>query len=575
MKMWMTVVTITFSAKTQIVMRKLFLLLASVVVIAVSFSSCQKDKEESITRFTAKMENCADQQDNKTFLDGTKLKWVVGDRVKVYGQGGNGASCRVSSTDETGTYATLDYVSGQLGFTPYKAIYPENCAISKTTIVLPSVQWSNSGNLVDFPMYSESSTNEFRFKNLCGVLKIHLQQANVTISKIKVIADNICGTFTIQGSSEQPIANYSSNGHNTVTLALTNYQNITNGQDFYVCLPAGTYSTMQLNIYSSNGQYCTKSGHNISVERSKYSTIRVTNMEFNEVDIQEGRLPGLFSVANNRQVYFSQGNLQYSNLGTHSVFGHQTMPGTWRFAESQWDMIGNGNSNISESYTGWIDLFGWGTSGWNNGNYNYMPYSSDDSWDGIEVGYGYGPFDGSSAYYDLTGAYANSDWGVYNAISNGGDIPGLWRTLSKEECEYLLFLRPNATNLNVTATVNGIHGLIILPDNWTTPSAINLTLSGSWNNNVYTISQWNIMEQAGAVFLPASLRIGSYVGGYDGYYGYWTSSKGDASDYPSKDAYMLTFTESRVVNYSIENYESIRQGHDRYVGLPVRLVQDK
>ena len=62
----------------------------------------------------------------------------------------------------------------------------------------------------------------------------------------------------------------------------------------------------------------------------------------------EGALKGQFSVAADEQVFFSQGNLQY-----------QASTDTWRFAENQYDMVGADNKNISATYTGWIDLFGW------------------------------------------------------------------------------------------------------------------------------------------------------------------------------------------------------------------------
>ncbi|MBO7465270.1 MAG: hypothetical protein J6T56_05395, partial [Bacteroidales bacterium] len=80
-------------------------------------------------------------------------------------------------------------------------------------------------------------------------------------------------------------------------------------------------------------------------------------------------------------VIFSPGNLQWSatNGGTqateHGVAGGSTAEGTWRFSEHQWDFVGNANygnvyannvkcdnSKISATYTGWIDLFGWGTA---------------------------------------------------------------------------------------------------------------------------------------------------------------------------------------------------------------------
>ena len=57
-----------------------------------------------------------------------------------------------------------------------------------------------------------------------------------------------------------------------------------------------------------------------------------------------------FSVGYNSQVYLADSNLQYNPAQNE-----------WRFAENPWDFIGAANQNISPSYDGWIDLFGWGT----------------------------------------------------------------------------------------------------------------------------------------------------------------------------------------------------------------------
>ena len=58
----------------------------------------------------------------------------------------------------------------------------------------------------------------------------------------------------------------------------------------------------------------------------------------------------MFSVAADKTVTFSPGNLQYHAANDE-----------WRFAPSQLDYIGDDNANISETYNGWIDLFCWGT----------------------------------------------------------------------------------------------------------------------------------------------------------------------------------------------------------------------
>ena len=137
----------------------------------------------------------------------------------------------------------------------------------------------------------------------------------------------------------------------------------------------------------------------------------------------QGILNGKFSISDDKQIYFSQGNLQYNAVqGTHDCSDGTTKEGTWRFAEHQYDRIGSQNSNISATYDGWIDLFGWGTSGWNSGANEYQPYSTSD------VNGNYYP--GGSYSNNLTGSYANADWGVYNAIFNGGNQAGMWRTLT-------------------------------------------------------------------------------------------------------------------------------------------------
>lgn len=159
--------------------------------------------------------------------------------------------------------------------------------------------------------------------------------------------------------------------------------------------------------------------------------------------IPTGAINSLFTInENGDQVYFSLGNLQY-----------QASTNTFQFANNQLEYIGRLNFNISSTYDGWIDLFGWGTSGWDCG----MPYYHP--WDHNTTG-PYGP-----AGYDLTGEYANSDWGIYNPIINGGNQAGLWRTLTQPEWETLLMTRQTPSGIRyVKATIGETTGLLIIPD---------------------------------------------------------------------------------------------------------------
>lgn len=233
-----------------------------------------------------------------------------------------------------------------------------------------------------------------------------------------------------------------------------------------------------------------------------------------------------FSVSPTTQVMFSPGNLQYNaSIDSHLCADGTTKAGTWRFAEHQWDIVGNGygqtwalHDNIiggtvegsnNRDYNGWRDLFCWGTSGWNSGANSYLPECTNEIYTDYYVG--------NDASNNLTGEYAYADWGIYNQIGN--DAPNTWRTLTKDEWVYLFGSRADALNKYGAAKVNGITGVVILPDDWTLPNGCSfvagMTIANDYKdwqqvNNVYVGNQWELMEANGAVFLPASgLRTGN------------------------------------------------------------------
>ena len=256
-----------------------------------------------------------------------------------------------------------------------------------------------------------------------------------------------------------------------------------------------------------------------------------------------GVLPGLFSVSSTQQVNFSQGNLQY-----------QASTNTWRFADNQYDYIGNNNSNISSTYSGWIDLFGWGTSGYNHGAVCYQPWSTSLSNSDY---YAYG--DVTYNLYDQTG---KADWG-YNAISNGGSAENMWRTLTMNEWGYVLLSRNTNSGIRYAkAQVNGINGIILLPDNWnsSTYSLNNTnTIDASYTTNIINSTDWSSIEMAGAVFIPAAgFRYGLTVN-VSSLGAYWSSGG------------YLTITIAPCLSFYDNNLVAT-DGDNRRNGLSVRLV---
>ena len=428
-----------------------------------TITSCQKDATGDGSQFRATMESTAD---GKTVLSGTALNWVSGDRVAIYGTAGRGLYA--ATPQSPATVATLDNVSGETGDGPFRAFYPASLTTDGVNITLPAAQTYVENSLNEFPMYAESATNQLSFRNLCGVLKLHLTKANTNITAITVKANaEICGDYTVSYVNDVPQLSYTGNGSNTVTMTCTTAQSIDNGRDFYIYLPATFDSLKSIELNTSDGRYCVKTVKSnvcINVQRSEVTEIEFGESDMNFVEpLPQGALPGLFSVSATQQVRFSQGNLYY-----------QPSTQTWRLADHQNDYVGLGGDIVDATYNGWIDHFGWGT--------------------------GANPTLASYNDYDYN-TYV--EWGS-NAISNGGSQANPWRTLTSSEWDYLFYSRTNASSKYGTGCVNGVFGLIILPDSWTLPEgcSFNVGINGL-NNNSYPLSEWADMEAAGALFLPA------------------------------------------------------------------------
>lgn len=287
-----------------------------------------------------------------------------------------------------------------------------------------------------------------------------------------------------------------------------------------------------------------------------------------------GVLPGYFSVNDTHQVRFSKGNLQY-----------KASADVWRFGNHQYDYRGVGNNYRSASYTGWIDQFAWATSGYHDPidfeNTYYLPYLQYYSSSGC------GP-SSRMADWDLVGTNAHYDWGVHNPIANGGNTPGQWRTLTSDEWEYIINGRPNAHNLQGWATVNGVRGMVLLPDNWTSPAGITFAnthtqATSNYAQNVYDTTQWVIMEAAGAVFLPTTgtTAENSYYGNYwsstcyrpNTIFQSWTSSANylywNVNIYTEEPGYYLYTSPNSIIIYYPSIYSNSKSSNKF-----VRLVKD-
>ena len=257
---------------------------------------------------------------------------------------------------------------------------------------------------------------------------------------------------------------------------------------------------------------------------------------FTTLGTEADPIEGEFSVSEDKKVQFAKGNLQYGrdfNWDDH-----------WKLAEHQYDILGlnnletqevneYGNRFPSEEH---LDLFCWSTRNSNKGTIHTYPVDDDSYYKGAFVEWGTLP--------EFTSIYGQG-----------------WQTLSKDEWTYLLTGRENAATLKSLATVAGVKGLILLPDDWKggTPAA------------TYTAAKWVTMETAGAVFLPAagtltvsdegSHTIATVNGLDDGIGNYWSSTPSETD----VNAFATTFNATKVTPA-----EDIY----RRIGSAVRLVKE-
>lgn len=452
-------------------MKKIILSLAAIALMCMV--SCQKD-DRGYDIFKASIED-----NGKVLLGGdNSVQWQAGDQIKVY----NTAKASVFTASNISTDGlTCDFIlssGGKIYGDIISAYYPATC-FSHGDVVLPPMQEYDATNpIANVPMYAKTTDNTLHFKNLCSLLKLTLQKTDTVVKRISVTTDKgIWGTFHIDSSSSNYciMADATSN-NKTVMLTCGSGVDITNATDFYIYLPCGTYSTFEVKVYTSHDCCCTITPTASSVTAARNTIHQVSRNSMTFV------APAKFSVSYNTKVTFSEGNLQY-----------QPSSNTFVFAANQYDVIGSANENVSSSYTGMLDLFGYATSGYlgdaTHRPTNYRPWS----WE---------PTDANYLQADMTGDLAHFDWGVHNAIS--GYPAGEWRTLTANEWKYLLTTRSG--NRYAGVYVNSVQGILIYPDSYTWPSSItapqktNEIPDKNWPS--YTTNQWNTLKAAGFVFLP-------------------------------------------------------------------------
>lgn len=521
--------------------------------------------------------------DNQPLWDSNDPVWVNGDNTRVISD--------ISTSD--GTYAKIKGVTSS---TSYLAIYPAEMATgnaSHASIIIPASQ-TYDANKIKFPMvaYSDNSNKHLFFYNLCSLLKVSVSN-NITngptlsLKKISVrSSDNLlCGTMALTVSSSTVTAGTPTNGGKEVELDLGSGVSVapsTTSQDFYIAVaPFATENDITITVTTTDNKIFSRTRTISYLDINTIASARLNVTTAAQLD------PIGAATVGNLKVISAPGNLQFKT-GSNNNYNDR---GEFRFADNQYDYIGNGNGTVSgsnnqiympsgntnhiyvHSYStnnNWIDLFGWATSGSRQSSTNPDIANSGHN---VRTGCYANPNTGNYGPEGSGVANTAYDWGANNSFFLGSG----WRTLTGAEWYYLMKTR-SASSLNgtddarfacVTLHIDNmdIKGTFIFPDHlhWpigvpypTTINAANTAFSPT-----YTSSQWDLLEAEGVWFLPAAGYRNTATNSINSFNniqtaGYYWSTLGGGS---GNAQYMNVCTGERAFL-------------DRHKGCSVRLVKN-
>lgn len=609
----------------------------SIVLIAAAclLGACKKeDQKEKVVLGTAIEEVNSNQ---KAYIDNDRyVCFAANDVVKV-----NNEDATISADGRTGNLS-VTRTSSYNAVYPKSILANQNSAVPTTNVrvVLPSEQTyvtksmgGSTRQIVDMPMagYLGSETGTIQFRNLCSVLRVIIHNNKTIplgIKRITVRASDafLCGSGTIAditGNTAAPqieMNNTNTAVQNEVSLQMTAPVNVAvnASKEFYIVIPAipstATTNKFTVEVVADsivNNVSCATFRYTKTQGAGKTGYIARNKLGSAAFHLDRTTPPDqpylIIDCGNSnvsKRLMVAPGNLQY-----------QASSDSWRFAANGYDFVGGAMLNYGSGWqtqlgatlndltpnnmpygskingvtqgdrknqSGWIDLFGWGTSGKGTKRTDYpagynnwceMPYAMENNMynngttGNVSYTQYYGPASGS-----LTG---NWDWGVNEILNQRtGNKETGWRTLSKDEWDCLIQDKSqygyacfketkytDASNYPNTGRTRYQGGIVLLPKGFIDPecctehqningqtvqsgnkkflpsSEFPANTEGAFNQNIYTKADWGKMEAAGAIFLPATGTRGlfsvqnspqSIQGGVVAQY--WTTSNANTNE---------------------------------------------
>ena len=254
----------------------LFLAVFAIAAMA-GICSCSNDDElaagqgKSIHVFTATMEG--NPATRATFNStGKYAEWEVNDEINI-----NGKSYKAKSAGAATSFVATDGDAEGETFTAY---FPASLYNEGTPTLPSAISETYVAGRFNMPMYATSNNNELEFKNLCGVIAVTVNNDVIeTVKKITVSSSDkaISGAFTVTENA----AELTEPSETANTLTVTYNESViideTDGNVFYIPVPAQTYTNLTI-VLDADGTGTTTSciivkDGTATVERSKLYSV--------------------------------------------------------------------------------------------------------------------------------------------------------------------------------------------------------------------------------------------------------------------------------------------------------------
>ncbi len=419
--------------------------------LAVSVASCEKDispiehgPDQGKQIRTEVIGVKTESEATKVTLSGTTYGWVDGDEIAVW-TGTNATSGSFQDCEVSGGKISVTLGEGQARYN--YAIYPaavkdaSNYGQGTLNVILPSSYTLAQVSGENTPL-PMVAVNDKESSNLT-----FYNVAGLLRVTVKAIPSDATGLlFQFPGKKVNGTFAVTNPGAGTSTIS--NAAPGLGEDQIAVTFAAGTASEMTLNIPLPTGDYddvyITPVGSSTKVAAARH--IKAGGYTASRARGRQLTATLVsFSVSSTGKVVFAPGNLQLINGST------------WQFASHQYDYFGESQTDNQR------DLFSYSTG---------YTYTCPSPWRVLTAG-----------------ASSESEWGyVLNTRSVTNSL--------------------SANARYTMARIGDTKGLIIFPDNYSHPDGTDFT-GGTYNapsdyTSTVSISGWEKMEVAGAIFLPAA-----------------------------------------------------------------------